>query len=137
VPADVDHVVQLTAYLQLQRYGLPTDTNTQVMIKRKAEAYFRDQDLPYSEQLEILCTVLPRVLNTSALQKTTARWMSDKKQYDIVAQNHTVHGAKVKKPPILSRIWWALITCGSQRLQSKKIRKWQAANPEQVLPKAT
>jgi hypothetical protein len=135
--ADVDHVAELTAYLQIQRYGLPVDTDTQVMLKRKAEAYFRDYDLPYTQQVEILCQALSKILDTSPLQKKTAEWLSNKKQYDIVAQNHTVKGAKVKRPPLLKRLWWAFVSCGSQKYQSKNIRKWQVANPVQVLPKST
>jgi len=132
----IDHVAELVAYCQIQRFGLPLDDNSQVMIKRKAEAYFRQHDLTNQQQLEIFSKAINKILDPSPLQVEVEKWLKDKKEYDVVVQNLSSKGLKAKKPGLLLRAWWWMTSCGA-KVRKRRLTKWQSTHVERVLPKAT
>lgn len=134
---EVDHVEELIAYVQMERFGLPLDDNSQVMIKRKCQAYFRQFQLPFVEQMSIMDQAMPRILSESKLHNTTKQWLSDKKEYDLQVRNFTEKGQKTRRPGFWLKCKWFVLSCFSMHTMKKNTRKWQAAHPKQVLPKST
>lgn len=110
------------------------------VVRRKAEAFFRKNEIDNVERERLIAAVIPLVFDKNPIETALESWMAGKKEYHVQHGNLAYKGMRVKPPPFMLRVgWWIVDTClclgGSWR--KTRIIRWQAVNPIRVFPKAS
>jgi len=131
---------ELASFLRVQRMGLLLDDSIIPVVRRKAEAFFRKNEVDNVERERLIAAVIPLVFDKNPIESALEGWMKGKKQYHVDRGNLAYKGMRVKPPPFMLRVgWWmgSVLCCFGSAWRKTRLIKWQSKNPVRVFPKTS